>query len=115
MTEAARNDNRYYHKNVTVTSPDLSYEPVCINHNENRHSFQIHGVEEGRVRFYVNITEDECPSIVYPFEMVFTKPAPEDTEKKTTVTVKAVRKPQPKPAPKKDEKPFFPDIKYNEL
>lgn len=113
MTEAARNDDRYYHKTVNVTSPDLGYEPVCIKINENRHSFQIHGVEEGRVRFYVNITEDGCPSIVYPFEMVFTKPAPEDTEKKTTVTVKAVRKPQPKPAPKKEEKPFFLDNIYD--
>ena len=113
MTEAARNDGRYYPKTVEVTSPDLGYEPVCVRINENRNTFQIHGVEEGRVRFFVNITEDGCPSIIYPFEMVFTKPAPEDTDKKTTVTVKAVRKPKPKPAPKKEEKPIFVDNIYD--
>lgn len=40
----------------------------------------------------IKITEVGCPSIEYPFEMVFVKPKPREKNKKTTVTIAPVRK-----------------------
>lgn len=105
--DAARNDDRNYYKNVKVLPADEDpIDPIKIT--ENHYSFPLSSLGKDRLSFSIVIAEEDCPPIIYPFDVVFTKPKPEETDQKTTVDIKAVRKkpaskPAPKPVPKKEE------------
>lgn len=91
-TDVARNDNSNYFKNIEVVASNFSEQPILNKITENHYSFQIFGIDQERINFSVKITEVGCPSIEYPFEMVFVKPKPREKNKKTTVTIAPVRK-----------------------
>ena len=91
-TEVARNDNSNYFKNIEIVASNFSEQPILNKITENHYSFQIFGIDQERINFSVKITEVGCPSIEYPFEMVFVKPKPREKNKKTTVTIAPLRK-----------------------
>lgn len=91
-TEVARNDESNYFKKVEVVAANFPEQPILTKITENHFSFQIFGIDQEKIMFSVRITEEGCPSIEYPFEMIFTKPEPTEENKETTVTIKAVRK-----------------------
>ena len=91
-TDVARNDNSNYFKNIEVVASNFSEQPILNKITENHYSFQISGIDQEQINFSVKITEVGCPSIEYPFEMVFVKPKPREKNKKTTVTIAPVRK-----------------------
>lgn len=91
-TDVAKNDETNYYKNVEVIAANMTEQPVLNKITENHYSFQISNIDQERVLFTIKITEEGCPSIKYPFEMVFTKPKPEEKNQKTSVKIKAVRK-----------------------
>lgn len=90
-TDAARNDDTNYFKTVELITPDNDNIPLN-KITENHYSFRIGSGDRDRLSFIVKITESGCPSIEYPFEMVFTKPAPKSKDKSVNVTVNAVRR-----------------------
>lgn len=94
-TDVARNDEANYYKNVELVSLNYEGELILNKITENHYSFRLSGIDQERIMFSVKITERGCPSIEYPFEMVFNKPKPRERNKKTTVTISAVRKKQP--------------------
>lgn len=94
-TDVARNDEANYYKNVELVSSNYKGELILNKITENHYSFRLSGIDQERIMFSVRITERGCPSIEYPFEMVFDKPKPKEKNKKTTVTINAVRKKQP--------------------
>ena len=91
-TDVARNDDSNYFKNIEVMASNFSEQPILNKITENHYSFQIFGIDQERINFSVKITEVGCPSIEYPFEMVFVKPKPREKNKKTTVKIAPVRK-----------------------
>ncbi len=91
-TDVARNDESNYFKNVEVVASNFSEQPILTKITENHYSFQLFGIDQERINFSVKITEVGCPSIEYPFEMVFVKPAPREKNKQTTVKIAPVRK-----------------------
>ena len=91
-TDVARNDDSNYFKNIEVTASNFSEQPILNKITENHYSFQIFGINQERINFSVKITEVGCPSIEYPFEMVFVKPKPREKNKNTTVKIAPVRK-----------------------
>ena len=94
-TDVARNDESNYFKNIEVVASNFSEQPILSKITENHYSFQIFGIDRERINFSVKITEVGCPSIEYPFEMVFVKPSPREKNKKTTVKIASVRKTTP--------------------
>lgn len=90
-TDAARNDDTNYFKTVELITPENDNIPLN-KITENHYSFRIGSGDRDRLSFIVKITESGCPSIEYPFEMVFTKPAPKSKDKSVNVTVNAVRR-----------------------
>lgn len=94
-TDVARNDEANYYKNVELVSLNYAGKLTLNKITENHYSFRLPGIDQERVMFSVKITERGCPSIEYPFEMVFVKPKPKEKNKATTVTISAVRKKQP--------------------
>lgn len=94
-TDVARNDESNYYKEVELVSLNYEGELTLNKITENHYSFRLSGIDQERIMFSVKITERGCPSIEYPFEMVFVKPKPREKNKKTTVTISAVRKKQP--------------------
>lgn len=94
-TDVARNDETNYYKNVELVSLNYDGELILNKITENHYSFRLSRIDQERIMFSVKITERGCPSIEYPFEMVFDKPKPRERNKKTTVTISAVRKKQP--------------------
>lgn len=93
-TDVARNDEANYYKDVELVSLNYAGDLILNKITENHYSFRLSGIDQERVMFSVKITERGCPSIEYPFEMVFVKPKPREKNKKTTVTISAVRKKQ---------------------
>lgn len=91
-TDVARNDDSNYFKNIEVVASNFSEQPILNKITENHYSFQVFGIDQEQINFSVKITEVGCPSIEYPFEMVFVKPKPREKNKKTTVTIAPVRK-----------------------
>lgn len=108
-TDAARNDNTNYFKTVELITPE--YENIPLNKiTENHYSLRIGSGDRERLSFIVIITESGCPSIEYPFEMIFTKPAPKSKSKAVNVTVNSVRrknKQNPTPAAEPKSEPIF--------
>lgn len=94
-TDVARNDEANYYKEVELVSLNYAGELTLNKITENHYSFRLSGIDQERVMFSVKITERGCPSIEYPFEMIFVKPKPKEKNKKTTVTINAIRKKQP--------------------
>lgn len=90
-TDAARNDDTNYFKTVELITPENDNIPLN-KITENHYSFRIGSGDRERLSFIVKITESGCPSIEYPFEMVFTKPAPKSKDKSVNVTVNAIRR-----------------------
>ena len=86
-TDVARNDESNYFKNVEVVASNFSEQPILNKITENHYIFQLFGIDQERINFSVRITEIGCPTIEYPFEMVFVKPKPRERNKKTTVTI----------------------------
>lgn len=93
-TDVARNDEANYYKDVELVSLNYPGELTLNKITENHYSFRLSGIDQEQIMFSVKITERGCPSIEYPFEMVFVKPKPREKNKKTTVTINAVRKKQ---------------------
>lgn len=91
-TDVARNDESNYFKNVEVVASNFSEQPILNKITENHYIFHLFGIDQERINFSVKITEIGCPSIEYPFEMVFVKPKPRERNKKTTVTITPVQK-----------------------
>lgn len=91
-TDVARNDESNYFKNIEIVASNFSEQPILNKITENHYSFQISGINQERINFSVKITEVGCPSIEYPFEMVFVRPKPREKNKKTTVTIAPVQK-----------------------
>lgn len=91
-TDVARNDETNYFKNVELIAANFPAELSLNKITENHYSFRLYGIEEDRLSFSVKITEVGWPPIEYPFEMVFVKPNPRARDKKTTVTITAIRK-----------------------
>lgn len=91
-TDVARNDESNYFKNIEIVASNFSEQPILNKITENHYSFQISGINQERINFSVRITEVGCPSIEYPFEMVFVRPKPREKNKKTTVTIAPVQK-----------------------
>lgn len=91
-TDVAKNDESNYFKNIEVVASNFSEQPILNKITENHYSFQIFGIDQERINFSVRITEVGCPSIEYPFEMVFVKPQPREKNKKTTVTIAPVQR-----------------------
>lgn len=91
-TDVARNDESNYFKNIEIVASNFSEQPILNKITENHYSFQLFGINQERINFSVKITEVGCPSIEYPFEMVFVKPKPREKNKKTTVTIAPIRK-----------------------
>lgn len=94
-TDVARNDEANYYKDVELVSLNYAGKLALNKITENHYSFRLSGIDQERVMFSVKITERGCPSIEYPFEMVFVKPKPREKNKQTTVTISAVRKKEP--------------------
>lgn len=95
-TDAARNDDTNYFKTVELITPEN--ENIPLNKiTENHYSFRIGSGDRERLTFVVKITENGCPSIEYPFEMVFTKSASKSKNKSVDVIVNPVKTPEPKP------------------
>ncbi len=107
-TDAARNDDTNYFKTVELITPENDNIPLN-KITENHYSFRIGSGDRDRLSFIVKITESGCPSIEYPFEMVFTKPAPKSKDKSVNVTVNAVRRKSKQTAPVQQPKsdPIF--------
>lgn len=108
-TDAARNDDINYFKTVELITPEN--ENIPLNKiTENHYSFRIGSGDRERLAFMVKITENGCPSIEYPFEMIFTRPAPKSKNKSVNITVNAVRRKNqqnPKPAAQPKSEPIF--------
>ncbi len=108
-TDAARNDDTNYFKTVELITPEN--ENIPLNKiTENHYSFRIGSGNRERLAFVVKITENGCPSIEYPFEMIFTKPAPKSKNKSVNVTVNAVRRKNrqnPTPTAQPKSEPIF--------
>lgn len=98
-TDAARNDDTNYFKMVELITPEN--ENIPLNKiTENHYSFRVGSDDRERLAFVVKITENGCPPIEYPFEMVFTRPTPESKNNSVNVTVNSVkRKNQQNPTP----------------
>lgn len=116
-TDAARNDDTNYFKTVELITPENDNIPLN-KITENHYSFRIDSGDRDRLSFIIKIKEDGCPSIEYPFEMVFTKPEPKSKNDHPNMTIDVIRKygkanaspkPTPKhmPAPKPKESPIF--------
>lgn len=90
-TDVARNDKNNYFKEIEVVASNLENQPVLNRITENHFSFQLSGIDQERVNFSVRITEVGCPTIEYPFEMIFKKPEAKAKNKKTTVTIKPIQ------------------------
>lgn len=91
-TDVARNDESNYFKNIDVVSYNMTEQPILNKITENHYSLQLFGIEQERVNFSVKITEIGCPTIEYPFEMIFKRPEPRKKNKKTTVTITPIQK-----------------------
>lgn len=102
-TDVARNDKSNYFKNIDVVASNFSEQPILTKITENHYAFQIYGIDQERINFSVKITEVGCPTIEYPFEMIFTKPKPKEKNKKTTITIAPVQKIQPVQSEPKQE------------
>lgn len=90
-TDVARNDETNYFKTVEVLSADN--EDIPVNKiTENHYSFRVGSGHNDRLSFVVRITETGCPTIEYPYEMVFTKPAPKSKDKTVSVTVNPIKR-----------------------
>ena len=88
-TDAARNDDTNYFKTVELLTSDK--EGIPLNKiTENHYSFRVGTGNRDRLAFVVRITEIDCPSIEYPFVMVFQKPAPKSKNKSVNVVVNPV-------------------------
>lgn len=85
-TDAARNDDTNYFKTVELITPENDNIPLN-KITENHYSFRIGSGDRERLSFIVRIKEIDCPAIEYPFEMVFTKPAPKSKDKSLNVTI----------------------------
>lgn len=94
-TDVARNDESNYFKNIEVVASNCSQQPILNKITENHYSFQIFDINQKRISFSVKITEVGCPSIEYPFEMVFVKPEPREKNKKTKVIIVPTEKDKP--------------------
>ena len=70
----------------------MTEQPILNKITENHYSLQLFGIEQERVNFSVKITEIGCPTIEYPFEMIFKRPEPKQKNKKTTVTITPIQK-----------------------
>lgn len=93
-TDVARNDDSNYFKNIEVVASNFSGQPILNKITENHYVFQLFGIDKDRINFSVRITEVGCPTIEYPFEMVFVRPKPKERNKKTTVTIAPIQKKQ---------------------
>lgn len=102
-TDVARNDDTNYFKTVELITPENDNVPLN-KITENHYSFRIGSGDRDRLSFIVKITESGCPSIEYPFEMVFTKPAPKSKDKSVNVTVNAMRRKTQQTTPVQQQK-----------
>lgn len=102
-TDAARNDDTNYFKTVELITPENDNVPLN-KITENHYSFRVGSGDRDKLSFIVKITESGCPSIEYPFEMVFTKPAPKSKDKSVNVTVNAVRRKAQQTPPAQQQK-----------
>lgn len=91
-TDVARNDESNYFKNIEVVAYNMTEQPILNKITENHYALLLFGIEQERVNFSVKITEIGCPTIEYPFEMIFKKPEPKQKNKKTTVTITPIQK-----------------------
>lgn len=94
-TDVARNDETNYFKTVELITPNAEDIPLT-KITENHYSFRVGSGNLDKLSFIIKITETGCPSIEYPFEMVFARPEPKSKNKSVNVTVNAVRR-QAKP------------------
>ncbi|MCM1076635.1 MAG: WG repeat-containing protein [Bacteroides sp.] len=90
-TDVARNDETNYFKNVELITNESDAIPLN-KITENHYGFRIGGVDREKLSFIVRITEVGCPSIEYPFEMIFEKPETNSPKKAVDVIVNPVRK-----------------------
>lgn len=89
--DVARNDETNYFKNVELITNEADAIPLN-KITENHYGFRIGGIDREKLAFIVRITEVGCPSIEYPFEMIFEKPEPKSSRKSVDVIVNPVRK-----------------------
>lgn len=89
-TDVARNDETNYFKTVELITNEANAIPLN-KITENHYGFRIGGIDREKLAFVVRITEVGCPSIEYPFEMLFEKPEPKSNRKSVDVTVSPVR------------------------
>ena len=89
--DIARNDETNYFKNVELITNEANVIPLN-KITENHYGFRIGGVDRDRLSFIVRITEVGCPSIEYPFEMIFEKQEPKSSRKSVDVFVNPIRK-----------------------
>ncbi|WP_289741307.1 hypothetical protein [uncultured Duncaniella sp.] len=89
-TDVARNDETNYFKTVELITNEANAIPLN-KITENHYGFRIGGIDREKLAFVVRITEVGCPSIEYPFEMLFEKPEPKSNKKSVDVTVSPVR------------------------
>lgn len=85
------NDNTNYFKTVELITPD--FDGIQLDKiTENHYSFCIGDFGREKILFIIRITEAGCPSIEYPFEIVFTKSAQPVSRKGYTVTINPLLK-----------------------
>jgi hypothetical protein len=115
VTNSGQHDGMNYFRVVSIEAEDESIVCTLNKVTEEIYTASFTGMTENTVRFTVNITEDGCPTIPYPFTVnlkgniaVAGKEDDEPAESKPVVT-QPRRKPvsKPKPTPKKEDKKFI--------
>lgn len=91
-TDAARNDETNYFKNVELITPENEDDITLDKITENHFTFKVDSNDRDRLLFTINITESGCPTISYPFEMVFTAPDPDSKDKNISVEINDLRR-----------------------
>ena len=78
---------------VEADSISVNYEKI----SETRYKCTVYNLKEGDNSLNIFVTEQGCPSAVFPFEITYTKPVPQKKEKEKVVIRK--RTPAPKNVP----------------
>lgn len=122
VRNTGQHDGINYFRDVSIETDD-STNCEFTKVTEEMYSARLSGFQESTVNFSVDITEDGCPTITYPFSINVkgntassakgkgkdkgtdaTEQKQEVVQSKASVKHKSVKQNKPKPAPKKEEK-----------
>lgn len=99
-------DTRWVPTIVCEERDSIPYQTDISPINNFKFKYELSPLRDGLNTYYIQITEDGCPTVSFPREVSYAKPTAKQPAKKTKATIrtkqKVVNKPKPQPKPTLD-------------